>query len=279
MNELKIIDERKVLNKNFRIYGDFDNPLFLAKDVAEWIEYAYKDKDKGTRNVNMMLQTVDDGEKVKNYISVVGGNNLATQEQHGGLRENTEFWFLTEEGLYEVLMQSRKPIAKAFKKEVKEILKSVRKHGAYMTDSTLEEVLTNPDFGIKLLTRLKEEREARKKLEDKVTEDKPKVLFADAVSASSTSILIGDLAKILKQNGYDTGQKRLFEILRNEGYLIKHGSSRNMPTQKAMEMGLFEVKETTINNPDGSIRITKTTKCSGTGQQYFINYFLAKKAS
>ena len=184
--------------------------------------------------------------------------------------------FLTESGLYEVLMQSRKPIAKAFKKEVKEILKSVRKHGAYMTDRTLEEALANPDFGIKLLTKLKEEKEARKKLEEKIEEDKPKVLFADAVSSSNTSILIGDLAKILKQNGYNTGQKRLFEILRDEGFLMKSGSSRNMPTQKAMEMKLFEVKETTINNPDGSIRITKTTKVTGVGQRYFINYFLAK---
>lgn len=187
--------------------------------------------------------------------------------------------FLTESGLYEVLMQSRKPIAKAFKKEVKDILKSVRKHGAYMTDNTLEEALTNPDFGIKLLTKLKEEKEARKKLEEKIEEDRPKVLFADAVSASDTSILIGDLAKILKQNGYDTGQKRLFEILRDEGFLMKSGTRKNMTTQKAMEIGLFEVKETTINNLDGSIRITKTTKCTGKGQQYFINYFLTKKAA
>ena len=119
----------------------------------------------------------------------------------------------------------------------------------------------------------------RKNLEDKVEKDRPKVLFADAVSSSDTSILIGDLAKILKQNGYDTGQKRLFEYLRNSGFLMKSGSSRNMPTQKSMEMGLFEVKETTINNPDGSIRITKTTKCSGKGQQYFINYFLGRKAA
>ena len=145
-----------------------------------------------------------------------------------------------------------------------------------MTDKTLEEALANPDFGIKLLTKLKEEKEARKKLEEKIEEDKPKVLFANAVSSSRTSILIGDLAKILKQNGYNTGQKRLFEILRDEGFLMKSGSSRNMPTQKAMEMKLFEVKETTINNPDGSIRITKTTKVTGIGQRYFINYFLAK---
>lgn len=111
-------------------------------------------------------------------------------------------------------------------------------------------------------------------LED-VQRMKPKEIFADAVSASHTSILIGDLAKLLKQNGYSTGQKRLFEQLRQEGYLIKGGSSKNMPTQKSMEMGLFEVKETSISNPDGSIRVTKTTKVTGKGQQYFINHFLA----
>ena len=175
MTELKIIEERIVLNKDFRIYGDHENPLFLAKDVAEWIEHS---------NSRSMLDSVDGTEKVVRNVYTLGGNQ--------------ESWFLTEDGLYEVLMQSRKPIAKAFKKEVKEILKSVRKHGAYMTDRTLEEALANPDFGIKLLTKLKEEKEARKKLEEKIEEDKPKVLFADAVSSSNTSILIGDLAKILK---------------------------------------------------------------------------------
>lgn len=256
MEGLKIIDERTVLNKDFRIYGDFENPLFLAKDVAEWIEHS---------NSRSMLDSVDDTEKVVRNVYTLGGNQ--------------ESWFLTEDGLYEVLLQSRKPIAKAFKKEVKEILKSVRKHGAYMTDRTLEEALENPEFGIKLLTKLKEEKEARKKLEAKVEEDRPKVIFADAVSSSNTSILIGDLAKILKQNGYNTGQQRLFEILRSKGFLMKSGASRNMPTQRAMEMKLFEVKETTINNPDGSIRITKTTKVTGIGQKYFINYFLKSLAS
>lgn len=255
MEGLKIIDERTVLDKDFRIYGDFENPLFLAKDVADWIEHSNPSK--------MVTDAeLEDGEIEKHTLSTLTNSYSAL--------------FLTESGLYEVLMQSRKPIAKAFKKEVKEILKSVRKHGAYMTDKTLEEALANPDFGIKLLTKLKEEKEARKKLEEKIEEDKPKVLFANAVSSSRTSILIGDLAKILKQNGYNTGQKRLFEILRDEGFLMKSGSSRNMPTQKAMEMKLFEVKETTINNPDGSIRITKTTKVTGIGQRYFINYFLAK---
>lgn len=251
MNEIRVIDEREVLGKQFKIYGDFETPLFLAKDVAERLDLT---------NVSDMISRVD--------------TNEVTKLNLGGLQGECNF--LTEDGLYEVLMQSRKPIAKAFKKEVKEILKSIRKHGAYMTDNTLEEALTSPDFLIRLATELKNEKEARKKAEDKIAEDKPKVLFAEAVNASSTSILIGDLAKILKQNGYDTGQKRLFEILRNKSFLMKTGSSKNMPTQKAMEMGLFEVKETTINNPDGSIRVTKTTKVTGAGQQFFINMFLAK---
>lgn len=116
-------------------------------------------------------------------------------------------------------------------------------------------------------------------LEAKIKEDKPKVLFADAVETANTSILVGDLAKLIKQNGVDIGQKRLFEYLRKNGYLIKGGNSKNMPTQKSMELGLFEVKERTINNPDGTIRVTKTTKVTGKGQTYFINKFLKNKCA
>ena len=114
-------------------------------------------------------------------------------------------------------------------------------------------------------------------LENKVKEDKPKVIFADAVATSQSSILIGDLAKLIKQNGVDTGQKRLFNYLRENGFLIKQkGESYNMPTQKSMDMGLFEIKERTVLNPDGSIRISKTPKVTGKGQQYFINVFLSE---
>ena len=115
------------------------------------------------------------------------------------------------------------------------------------------------------------------KLTDKIEQDKPKVLFADAVATAESSILIGDLAKLIKQNGVDIGQKRLFEWLRNKGYLIKNGFSKNMPTQKSMELKLFEVKERAITNPDGSIRVTKTPKVTGKGQQYFINRFLGER--
>lgn len=188
--------------------------------------------------------------------------------------------FLTESGVYKLVFKSHKENAERFQDWVcGEVLPSIRKHGAYMTENTLEQAIADPDFLIKLATELKNEKEKRKELETKVNEDKPKVLFADAVETAQTSILVGDLAKLIKQNGINIGQKRLFSYLRENGYLIKNGSSKNMPTQKSMEMNLFEVKERTINNPDGTVRITKTTKVTGKGQTYFINKFLGDKSA
>ena len=251
-NNLQIIDERKLFGKDFKIYGDIENPLFLAKDVANWIEHS---------NPRVMLNTVDETEKVVNNVYTLGGSQ--------------ESWFLTEDGLYEVLMQSRKPIAKQFKKEVKKILKSIRMNGMYVTDKLLD----NPDLAIQAFTKLKEEREKRKALEIKIEEQKPKVIFAEAVETSKTSILIGDLAKLIKQNGVDIGQKRMFIWLRDNGYLIKRqGSDYNMPTQKAMERGLFEIKETAVTHSDGHITVNKTPKVTGKGQIYFINKFKNKVA-
>lgn len=142
MSEIRIIKEQEVLGKDFKVYGDFENPLFLAKDVAEWIEHS---------NPRVMLESIDDDEKVVNNVYTLGGNQNA--------------WFLTENGLYEVLMLSRKPIAKEFKKQVKVILKDIRKHGVYATDKVIEDIVNNPDLGIELFTRLKEERAARLKAE------------------------------------------------------------------------------------------------------------------
>ena len=159
-----------------------------------------------------------------------------------------------------------------------EVIPSIRKHGAYMTPDKLEEVLLKPGTLIQLAQNLKTEQEKRRALEVKVEEQKPKVLFAESVEAAKTSILIGELAKLLKQNGINIGQNRLFEWLRQHGYLIKrNGTDYNMPTQRSMDMGLFEIKETTINNPDGSIKINKTSKVTGKGQVYFINLFLNKE--
>lgn len=254
MNNLTIINEQEVLGKHFAIYGDFDNPLFLAKDVAEWIEY---DTDK----VGQMLKSIDENEYTTSPIFYSG--------------QVRTMYFLTEDGLYEVLMQSRKPIAKQFKHEVKRILKDIRKHGIYAID----ELLNNPDMAIKAFTALKEEQEKRKALEMEVEQTKPLVLFANSVQASQTSILIGELAKLLKQNGISIGEKRLFECLRDKGYLIKRkGSDWNMPTQKSMELGLFEVKETVVTHSDGHITVNKTTKVTGKGQIYFTDLFINKLA-
>lgn len=255
MKEMKILNEQEVLGKHFRVYGTINEPLFLAKDVAEWIEHT---------DLSRMVDLVDEDEKLKRTLYVSG--------------QNREVWLLTEDGLYEVLMQSRKPIAKQFKKKVKEILRTIRKHGAYMTENTLEQAITNPDFLIQLATKLKEEQEARKRLEEKVKEDEPHAILGRAITTAKTSILIGDLAKILNQNGVNVGAKRLFEWMRNNGYLIKRkGTDWNMPTQRSMDLELFEVKESVHIDGNGCNKITRTTKVTGKGQEYFVNRFLSKK--
>ncbi|MGY0393981.1 phage antirepressor [Fusobacterium sp. SYSU M8A802] len=253
MEKLQIVEQREVLGKEFKIYGDFENPLFKANDVAQWIEHS---------NVSRMLESIDDIEKVKCEI--------------GTLTNSYSAWFLTEDGLYEVLMQSRKPIAKAFKKEVKIILKEIRKNGGYIATSEKD---SDEEIMAKALLvaqrTIKRKNEKIKELEIQVEEDKPKVLFASAVETSKSTILIGEMAKILKQNGIDIGQKRLFSWLRDNGYLIKrNGTDYNMPTQKAMEMKLFEIKETAVTHSDGHITINKTPKITGKGQVYFINKFI-----
>ena len=188
-----------------------------------------------------------------------------------------EMSFIPESDLYRLVFSSKLPTAEKFTDWVtSEVLPTIRRHGMYATPDTVEKMLADPDTTIKLLETIKQERAARQALEVKAEADKPKVLFAEAVSASHTSILIGDLAKILKQNGMDIGQNRLFQRLRDEGYLIRDGERRNMPKQRYMDSGLFQIKETTINNPDGSIRVTRTVKVTGKGQQYFINRYLQK---
>lgn len=178
--------------------------------------------------------------------------------------------FINESGLYSLVLSSKLPTAKKFKRWVtSEVLPSIRKNGGYIAG---QENMSDDELMAKALMV------AQNKIAEKdkqIERMKPKEIFADAVSASHTSILVGDMAKLLKQNGVDIGQKRLFEWLRENGYLIKRkGSDWNMPTQKSMEMGLFDIKESTVNNPDGSVRINRTTKVTGKGQQYFINKFL-----
>ena len=200
-----------------------------------------------------------------------------------GRYQNTAI--INESGLYTVILRSDKPQAKPFRKWVtSEVLPSIRKHGAYMTDQALEKALTNPDFLIELATQLKAEQEQRRRLETTVAaqnkqmeQDKPKVLFADSVAASSSSILIGELAKLIKQNGVDMGQRRLFAWMRENGYLIKRcGSEYNLPTQRSMERGLMEIKETSVIH-SGYTTISKTPKVTGKGQVYFINLLVGQK--
>lgn len=253
MNKLKVFSNNEF--GNVRTVEIGSTPYFVGKDVAECLGYTNPQK--------ALRDHVDEYDKTLNESFTVNG---------------TMGILINESGLYSLILSSKLPTAKKFKHWVtSEVLPSIRKHGAYMTDNTLEQALTSPDFLIQLATKLKEEQQARAKAEQQIETDKPKVLFADAVSASKTSILVGELAKILKQNNIDIGQNRLFEWLRNNGYLIiRKGTDYNMPTQYSMELGLFEVKETVITHSDGHVSVSKTPKITGKGQQYFINKFLNK---
>ncbi|MCD7724261.1 MAG: phage antirepressor KilAC domain-containing protein [Clostridiales bacterium] len=254
MEEIKIFQNSEF--GEIRTVEIGNEPWFVGKDVTEILGYTNPSK--------ALSDHVDEDDKLNN-------ESLSSLGQRGG-------WLINESGLYSLILSSKLPTAKKFKHWVtSDILPSIRKHGMYAK----EELLNNPDLLISVATELKAERERNKALKEENTvllEDnqrmKPKEIFADAVSTSKTSILIGDLAKLITQNGYPIGQKRLFEWLRQNGYLIKSGSSKNMPCQRYVEQGLFEVKESSLQNPDGSVRITRTTKVSGRGQIYFVNKFV-----
>lgn len=248
MNDLKIFE-----NKEFgeiRTVVKDGEPWFVGKDVTKILGYE--------RPTKAFLDHVDEEDL----------DAVPIQDSIGRM-QNTPA--VNESGLYSLILSSKLPNAKRFKRWVtSEVLPSIRKNGGYIAG---QETMTDDELMARAL------QVARNKLleRDKQIETmKPKAIFADAVAASHTSILIGDLAKLISQNGVNIGQKRLFKWLRDNGYLIKReGSDRNMPTQRSMEMKLFEVKESTISNPDGSVRITRTPKVTGKGQQYFVNKFLA----
>lgn len=246
MNELKVFNN--AMFGNVRIILRDNEPWFVAKDVCDCLDIG---------NSRQALSRLDDDEK----------NSVILND---GIAGNPTKAIVNEYGLYSLVMSSRKPEAKEFKRWVThEVLPSIRKYGTYSVDIPR----TLPD-ALKLYAN---EIEAHNKTKALVEEQKPKVLFADAVNASHTIILVGDLAKLLRQNGLDIGQNRLFERLRQEGYLIKQkGESSNMPTQRSMDMKLFEVKESTFTNPDGSTHITKTPKVTGKGQIYFANRYLGE---
>lgn len=230
-------------------------PWLVGKDVAEALGYS--------NPRDALSKHVDDEDK----------DAVAIRDTIGRMQNMP---IINESGLYSLVLSSKLPTAKKFKHWVtSEVLPSIRKHGAYMTQETLEAAIMNPDYLVKIATALKAETDKRKALESKVTADAPKVLFADAVAASRSTVLVGELAKILKQNGVDMGEKRLFQWMRDNGYLIKRaGTDYNMPTQVSMERGLFRVKETVVSHSDGHTSVSKTPKVTGKGQEYFLNKFL-----
>ena len=254
MNEIKVFKNSEFGTlRGVEIDGE---SWLVGKDVAERLGYSNASK--------AVMDHVDDEDKRFEMLPV-------SDSQIGNLVKTA---LINESGLYSLVLGSKLPNAKKFKRWVtSEVLPAIRKHGGYLTAEKVEEALLNPDVLIRLATELKDEREARRALESKVAKDAPKVMFAQAVEQAENSILVGDLAKLIKQNGTDIGQKRLFERLRAEGYLGTRGDNYNMPTQRAMEMQLFRISERTINNPDGSVRLTRTVKVTGKGQVYFINRY------
>lgn len=261
MNDLKVFE-----NKDFgqvRTSLINDEPYFNLTDVCRVLEI---------NNPSQAKTRLNTGGVISNEVGVVTGKRADGTEAVQYVKMN----FINESNLYKLIFQSRKPEAERFADWVtSEVLPTIRKHGAYMTESVIERTLTDPDYLIQLATTLKEEKQRRIEAEEENERNKPKVLFSDSCEVAENSILIGEFAKRLKQNGLpNMGQNRLFATLRNQGYLCKTGERRNQPTQKSMEQGLFETKVRVINNPDGSTRTTTTTKMTGKGQIYFTNKFL-----
>lgn len=240
-----------------RTIEENEKVIFCGTDIASSLGYANPQKA-------IKDHCREDGVTFRSVIDNMGRTQQAK--------------FIDEGNLYRLITHSKLPAAERFESWVfDEVLPSIRKHGAYITTQKMEEIMNDPDSWIKVLTALKDERQQKESLQVQVAEDKPKVVFANAVSVSDGTILIGELAKIIKGNGVDIGQNRLFERLRQEGFLIKRkGTDYNAPTQMAMELGLFKVKETAITHSDGHVTISKTTKVTGKGQQYFINRYLGE---
>lgn len=251
MNDLKIWEspEFGVL----RVIERDGEPWMVGKDVAQAL--GYKD------TVNALKSHVDDEDKDRWQITTQFGSK--------------ETVIINESGLYSLVLSSKLPGAKRFRRWVTgEVLPSIRKDGGYIKTAP---GMTDADIMAKAILLAQKTIDGQKA---QIAEMTPKALFADAVSASSTSILVGNLAKLIRQNGMDIGQNRLFDWLRNNGYLIRaKGMSWNMPTQRSMDMGLFEVKETSITHSDGHISVNKTVKVTGKGQIYFVNKLVPKKGA
>lgn len=247
-----------------RTAGTAENPLFCANDICRALGYA--------NGRDAVAKHCDEGDVAKCDTPTESGTQTMT--------------YVNESGLYSLIFGSKLASAKQFKKWVtSEVLPSIRKHGAYMTDATIEKVMNDPDSWIKLLQNLKEERQQRQLAESKVQlleevtkEQAPKVVFADAIVGSQSSCLIGELAKIISQNGHKIGQNRLFDWMRKNHYLGTTGEYYNIPNQKYIEQGLFELKKST-HSENGVMKTTVTPKVLPKGQLYFINMFLKRDNS
>lgn len=237
---------------NVRVAGTEVDPLFCLADVCKALDL----------QPSAVMRRLDDGVISNNPIT----DNLGRQQVAN---------FVNEDGLYDVILDSRKPEAKQFRKWItSEVLPTIRKHGAYMTDNIIEKTLSDPDYLIQLATTLKQERQQRIEAERKVAAAQPAVTFTQAVSGSASSCLIGELAKLINQNGYPIGERRLFKWLRENGYLGTKGERYNIPNQRYIEMGLFELKKGTRSGNNGVMHTTITSKVTGKGQVYFVNKFL-----
>lgn len=258
MKDLKIFDNEEFGQVRTSIIDD--EPYFALNDVCRVLEIA------NPRNVKARLN----------------GDGVHTMDGVDSLGRRTDVTMISESNLYKLVFQSRKPEAERFADWVtSEVLPAIRKHGAYMTDGVIERTLTDPDYLIMLATNLKEEKAKRALAEAQIERNKPKVLFADTVSASSRSCLMGELAKMISQEAIrqgrineKIGQNKLFSWMRNNGYLCKSGERKNQPLQQYVEQGLFEMKKGSYVDSKGANVITTTTKVTGKGQIYFINKFL-----
>ena len=249
-NEIQIFNNPKF--GNVRMIEENGNVLFCGNDVASALGY----------------------KSPKDAISA-HCRGAVKRRLTDALGREQETTFIPEGDIYRLAARSKLPSADEFERWIfDEVLPSLRKHGAYMTPDTLDQMISSPEFGIRLLTELKSEQERRKALEEKIEADAPAVRFANAITSCDTNILVRDLAKILKQNGVDTGEKRLYEQLRSDGYLIKDGSDKNMPTQRSMDLGLFFIKESPRISKEGAV-IDRTTKITPKGQKYFLNRYAA----
>lgn len=253
-SNLQLFDFEGNQVRTLKINGE---PWFVGKDVANILGYS------NTRDaLNKHVDSED-----KNTVAI-----------HDGItRGNPNQVVINESGLYSLILSSKMPNAKKFKRWVtSEVLPAIRKHGAYMTDAKAFDVVNNKNG---LADLLQQAADQLKQKDIQIEEMKPKALFADSVATSNSTILIGELAKILRGNGIDIGATRLFRWMREHGYLInRKGSDWNMPTQRAMNLGLFKIKETTINHANGTTSIIKTPKVTGKGQQYFVNKFLKERS-